>query len=173
MIFDKIENRFRQWNERFKSFLQKLCPPGYELTKEYRIFWCWFTIGILYSMQFFINYMNAYDSLFYYSGSTRTRVLKLDMRMPGYLELVEDAFDVLLFGSVFLIFVFAMHYDYYRRGSKPIYLMRRLDDQRLLRKTYLGTLCIYGLIFLITGVTLLILYYMVYRFMTPQMCLML
>ena len=173
MIFDKVEDRFRQWNERFKETLQSLCPPGYELTKEYRIFWCWLTIGILYSMQFFVNYVNAYENLFYYSGKTKARMLKLDMRMPGFLTLLDESFNLLFLGSLFLVFVFWMHYDYYRRESKSVYLMKRLDNGRLLRKTYFGTPSIYGLIFLGAGLVLLVVYYLIYRFVTPQMCLML
>ena len=169
MIFDKIEDRFRLWNERMKGKLQALCPPGYELKMEYRVFWAWLTVSILYSMQFLINYMNAYDNLFYYSG--RTKVLNMDMRMPGFFVLVDDGFDVLLLGCVFLVIVFMMHYDYYRRGSKSIYLMKRLIDSKDLRKTYIGTPCIYGLIFLVTGLVLSAIYYVIYRFVTPQMCL--
>ena len=169
MIFDKIEDWFRQWNDDFKNKLQKMCPPGYELKTEYRIFWIWMTFSIIYSMRFLIEYVNAYDNLFYFNG--QMRVLNLEMRMPGFFVLLDDAFDAFFLGVVILVFVFAMHYAYYRRESKSIYLMKRLKNRKLLRMSYFGTPCIYGLIFLGTGILLLIIYYMIYRFVTPQMCL--
>jgi len=169
MIFDRIEEKFRQWNTAFRIMLKKMCPPGYEINKEYRIFWIWLTIGILYSMQFLIEYVNAYDNLFYYSG--QTRVLNLEMRMPGFWVLMEEALDILFLGIVYLLFVFIMHYDYYRRESRSIYLMKRLGDKRILRRTYLGTPCVYGFVFLGIGIVLVTIYYLIYRFVTPQMCL--
>lgn len=169
MIFDKIEARFCKRNEQFENVLQRYCPPGYELKGEYRMFWAWLTVAVFYSMQFFINYYNAYENLFYYSG--RVKVLNMTMRIQGFRELLAGSFDLFFLGAAFLGIVFILHYDYYRKQSKSIYLMKRLPDQKLLNKTYHVTPLIYGLIFLITGLILLAVYYMIYRLVTPQICL--
>ena len=171
MVFDRIEEKFREWNNKFKRLLQSYCPPGYDLTGEYRVFWIWLVFGVIYSMQFLINYMNAYDNLFYHSA--QGRVLNMDMRMPAFRLLLEESFNGLLLGIICLAYAFTRHFNYYRKGSKSIYLMMRLKDRNILWKTYLGTPCIYGIIFAATGVILLVIYYMIYRFVTPQMCLML
>ena len=169
MILDRIEDWFHQKNDDFKNKLQKMCPPGYELKVEYRLFWIWMIFSILYSMRFLIEYVNAYNNLFLYNG--QTRVLNSEMRMPRFFYLLEGAFDPFYLGLVVVLFVFALHYDYYRRESKSIYLMKRLKDRRLLKITYFGTPCVYGLIFIGTVILLLIVYYMIYRFVTPQICL--
>ena len=169
MIFDRIEEKFRQWNHNFKHLLQSYCPPGYDLTGEYRMFWIWLVFGCIYSMRFLLNYMNAYDHLFY--RSAQGIMLNIHMKMPGFWTLLEESFDGLILGIVCLVYAVASHFHYYRKGSKSIYLMKRIADRKLLWKTYIGTACIYGLIFFATGVILLATYYMIYRFVTPQMCL--
>ena len=169
MIFDKIEEKILLWNESFKDRLLKLCPPGYELTGEYRVFWICLVFGIVYSMQFFVHYTRAYDSLFYYSKDGW--VLNEALKIPPFGTLVEGSFAGLWMGAICLGYAFAEHFIYYRKESKSIYLMKRLQDRRLLWKTYWGTACIYGLLFVMTGVVLLGIYYGIYRFVTPQSCL--
>jgi len=169
MIFERIENTFIQWNTSFKAKIASLCPPGYEIKGEYRAFWIWLFVSVGYSLKFLVNYDRAYADLFYHTSQG----LRLNghMKMLPFEELLEDSMGIFLLGIFFLVLIIGLHYRYYRKDSKSVYVMKRLKDPAILWKTYVGTPIIYGLIFLGTGLCLLGLYYGIYRWMTPDVCL--
>jgi len=169
MIFEKIEDACRKWNDNFKDKLIGMCPPGYEIKGEYRVFWLWLIFSVIYSMKFLLKYYDAYSNLFQYSR--QGKVLNPYMRMPAFSALLEDAMRGFLFSAVLLIAVIIWHYLYYRRESKSIYLMKRLGNSRLLMKTYLGTAVVYGAAYLGIYLLLLLIYYGIYRWITPAVCL--
>lgn len=169
MIFEKIENKFSQWNQWFRNKLIFMCPPGYEITGEYRFFWGWLFVSTVYSGKFIWAYTNAYRFLFVWEG--KQWVLDVGRKIPPFFQLVGDSMMCFLLGILFLGMVFFLHYNYYRKDSKSIYLMKRLQDSKILIKSYLGTPIVYGSIFLVSGICLLIFYYGIYRFITPGECL--
>ena len=72
---------------------------------------------------------------------------------------------------LFLPFWVGLHYAHYYRGSKSIYLMRRLPDRTLLhRQCWTLPLLALGLTLLVL-VLLPALYYLIYRYATPAQCL--
>lgn len=170
MIFEKIEKKFSDWNSTFKDKMFSLCPPGYDMTVEYRVFWIWLIASIAYSIKFLLNYDQAYARLFY--RTSEGLVLNPMRKMPYFEDLLEDSMNLFIFGIFFLIMVFALHYLHYRRESKSIYVMRRLKNTSILWKTYLGTPIVYGIIFLVTALCMLAIYYGIYRFVTPEVCFM-
>lgn len=169
MIFEKIEDACGRWNNRFKNYLLAKCPPGYELKGEYRFFWGWIILSCIYSVKFLLSYSDAYSNLFYYTGNGA--VLNTNMRMPGFTVLLDDSLGGFVFGILFLLMVIVWHYTYYRKESRSIYVMKRIGNRRLLMKTYLGTASVYGAFLIITGLLLLLVYYGIYKFMTPIQCM--
>ena len=169
MIFERIEEAFWKWNDNFKKNLTDMCPPGYEIKGEYRLFWCWLVFCIAYSVKFLLQYSDAYHNLFHYTR--QGKVLNVYMRMPTFSALLEDSMRGFAFGAVLLIAVILWHYLYYRKESKSIYLMKRLGNSQLLIKTYIGTTLVYGGILLGTCLLLLLIYYGIYRWITPAVCL--
>ena len=109
----------------------------------------------LFSLNPMMPVIQAYRDILYYA------------RVPKLFTLTE----AFVLGIFFLVLIIGLHYRYYRKDSKSVYVMKRLKDPAILWKTYVGTPIIYGLIFLGTGLCLLGLYYGIYRWMTPDVCL--
>ena len=136
-----------------------------------------FMIAVLNSFRFFINYYEAYGDLFWYDRLQfeETGVWEKTLR-PGavivpFKELIGYSF---LFFIVFVIVLLAaagQHYWYYLRGSKSIYLVRRLPERYYALKTCLGVTAIGIALTLLTVGLLLGIYYLVYLFVTPAGCL--
>ena len=171
MILEKLEDCFSRWNEGIKQRLAALCPPGYELKGEYRVFWGWMIVSMIYSLRFLVAYYEAYDRLFRWKDGVK--ILNPQMKMPQFESLLAGSLDGFLLGGIFLLMVWGMHYSYYRRESKSIYFMKRLGKSRILWKTYFATPAIYGCILLITALFLWVMYYGIYRWLTPAECLIL
>lgn len=168
MIFEKIEDKFIQWNQRFKEALIKRCPPGYEWKGEYRAFWGWLIASTLYSFQFVAAYSDSYNRLFQWIEGDK--FLNPQMRMPLFETLFAGSMDGFVLGILFLAMVAGKHYSYYRKESKSIYFMKRIADRRVLWKTYFTTPIIYGCIFALTAVFWSLIYYGIYYWMTPAEC---
>lgn len=159
------------------KYLDKLFPPGYDREKELRQLVVSFGVAVLYSFQFFFDYYEAYKDLFWYDGIRikETGLWEKTVR-PG--EVIVPFKDLIgysfLFFVVFVIILFVVagqHYWYYLKGSKSIYLARRIPERFYMLKTTLG-LTILGLVltFLMVGM-LLGIFYLVYVFVTPAGCL--
>ena len=159
------------------KYLDKLFPPGYDRDEELKRLIVVFVIAVLNSFRFFIAYYEAYGDLFWYDGLRikETGVWEKTVR-PGevivpFKELIGQSFLFFIVFVLVLVAVAGQHYWYYTKGSKSIYLARRLPERYYALKTCLGVTGIgIGITLLSVGLLLGILY-VVYIFVTPAGCL--
>lgn len=161
----------RGWQKKVEA----LFPPGYAYDIELkRLMYLWL-LGILYSLRFFADYRKAYQNLFVWRqipGALYAEyVLREGAKIPPFFELLSQG--MLLFVPLILVLmaIIGVHYMYYRQGSKSIYLMRRLPDPYLLHRTCLVVPLLGVLLALITITVLAGIYYCVYIWVTPEICL--
>lgn len=140
-------------------------PLGYDSTAERRFLLAALPLSILWSFIYFSRFQTAEAGLYVWIGNTKT--LRQDAFMPDFytlLDFVFAGFAVMAAGML----AFAMaRYSYHYRGSKAIFLMRRLPDRfdlhrRCLAVPLLGMTAAVG-----AAVILLILYYRHYLASTP------
>ncbi len=161
----------KEWQKKVEA----LFPPGYEYDRELKRLMCLWMIGILYSLRFFADYHKAYQRLFVWKqvpGELDAEyVLREGAQIAPFPELLSQG--MLLFVPLVLVLIAAIgvHYMYYRQGSKSIYLMRRLPDKKLLHKTCLAAPLLGILTILVTIAVLSGVYYCVYIWVTPEICL--
>ncbi len=154
-----------------ERFEQNCVPPGFPFSSELT----YFTVGILcatlYSLRFVLDYWNARHALFRQNPLTGEWVLEEGARIAPFSEILGSALTGFLILACGLLVFVVLHYQSHFHGSRSIYLMRRLPDRwelhrRCLVGPVLGILCC-----VVTAGILLLLYFAVYRFATPQECL--
>ena len=157
--------------DRIRSAELRYSPPGYDSRTEVRFYIIGNIIAFTVSLLFFASYASERIKLYDYDRVLKKYVLNETKPMTGFDEIMSGYLWGFVFLAVIMLVFIVFRYSYYRQGSRSIYLMKRLKDRKLLRITYFGTPGIYGLLFMGTGILLLCIYYLIYRFVTPQMWL--
>ena len=146
-------------------------PPGYDHTKEIRtVFLTNSILIILMTISFLLSIINERHLLYIRVGPDM--ILNTSKLMPDFVQILGNRLR--FFPSLaMLAFVSAVisHYIYYYGESKSIYLMRRLPNKLELHRRCLLMPLIYALVFLITAIILLLIYYLTYMKLTPEACL--
>lgn len=169
--------------DRLEKNLEKLFPPGYDGDGEIKRLLFSYVFAIMFSIaKFTENYYREYKRLFYdrrymvldptvyTEGLEQGAVLKYS-KIPAFEEIMEYNFIFLWMMMILLIIVSVQHYLYYRQGSQSILLVRRLPQRSYLWQTcLLGTLIGAGVTLATIGVLRLI-YYLIYIWVTPAVCL--
>ena len=158
-----------------------LFPPGYDGENEYKRIRLIFLSAIVWSVQFFSHYYEAYKNLFYdashmvYYGSNGIGLKDGDLlpnaKIEPFMEILGNSmlFFIPLILSVIISGV--MHYMYYTQDSSAILLVRRLPDRHYIGKTcVLGPMVGLGVSLIAMGIVLG-LYYWIYITVTPAVCL--
>ncbi len=152
-----------------KIDLKKYTPPGMDLSQEKGLFIAGMCGSTVYSLFFFGRYWDAYEAL--WKWQEEPKVLWPGAEMEPFLELLDKSLVGYLILAICMFGMVAAHYGYYRQGSKSIYLMRRLPDGKLLRRTC-WTLPMVGVALCLAAAAVsLLLFYTVYITCTPPECL--
>ena len=149
------------------SFHERSLPPGYNHKSEITIF-----VGTLAGIatssltSFFRAYTEAKQSLYIRIG---TELIRDESKvMPDFAQILGGRlYSMFIFAALAFIIPSAFHFAYHYRGSKSIYLMRRLPKKTELYKRCLLMPLIYLLMFLLATAALLLIYYVVYIYSTP------
>jgi len=152
-----------------KLDLERFAPPGVNLKNELLMYMWTNIFAVIYSMGFIFRYIDAFDSLYVYKNMDR--VLNTSAKMDPFAEILGNGyigFYIPVLAAIVMIFY---HYRYYHQDSKSIYLMKRLPKRFLIVKqcvtipiiAIFATLMVFALIMMI--------YYAIYRFITPDVCL--
>lgn len=152
-----------------KIDLTRYAPPGIKLKHEKQFIITGFVLALVFSLQFLINFSSATSNLYVYHGTKRAMV-------PGA---VMPDFHIVLDNVLFMFFVYAVcvllfivaHYVYHYRGSKSINLMRRLPSRWELHRRCLTIPLVASLMYLLSALVMLFVYYGVYMIFTPEECL--
>jgi len=153
-----------------KINMERLVPAGIDYKRELNWFRGGLIAGFVYSLGFFIRFLNEYDSLFRILVGNK-RVLNENAVMPDYVEVLGDGLLLFLILALGMIAVMAYHYIYHFQGSKSIYLMRRLPDRWELWRRCLALPVMAALLFLLAAAVSMVVYYGFYMLATPKACL--
>ncbi len=154
----------RLWTE-----LDQCFPPGYEFTWERNTAAVLLALSMVLSLQYFGKLRQAVAWL-YYVDRVRGRVLRPDAQAIPFLELAGQYGGLFVPYFLFLAIMAALHYAYYHRDAKSIYLMRRLPRRGVLvgsciRAPLLGTA-----VGILAQMMLGLIYYGSYLLVTPGEC---
>ena len=154
-----------------KRFIEHCLPPGYIFNAEFKLVlgaFLWSVIGSL--LSFLAAYFNERQSLYIRVGTKL--FLDEDRIMPDFISILNNKLLThFILAALILLFASAVHYVYYFRGSKSIYLMLRLPKKTELHKRSLLIPLLFSLILILTAAVQLLIFYAVYMACTPQACL--
>lgn len=154
-----------------KLSINDIVPPGFDYRQELRL-WGWLCAGaVLYSMGFVFSFMDAVSALYYTDPYTGVKSLQSGAVMADFYELESGRLSILLMLAVLTLLLSAVHYACFFRGSKSIYLMRRLPQRRELARRCLALPLLMALAAAAAAGILLLIYYFVYITFTPRACL--
>lgn len=119
----------RIWKEPERYF-----PPGYEYRKERYAAGLLYVLGLALNLQFLGRLYEASASL-YYMDSTKGRMLREGVVAASWLQVLGACPGFWIPFYLFLAATIILHYAYYRRETKSIYLMRRLPKGDVLWKS--------------------------------------
>ena len=140
-------------------------PPGYDTTTERRFFFTVLPVSALWSLIYFDHFRNAEASLYEWIGETK--VLKAGASMPDFYTLLEYVFVGFAILAVGMLALMVARYNYHHRGSKAVYLMKRLPNRyELHRRCLVQPLLAIGAGVILAAI-LLLLYYRHYLTATP------
>lgn len=151
------------------SFFDKNLPPGMSPSEEQRVVRWGLALSLFLGLWDLIQFFTEISNLYQYRG--RERVLDESCIMPDFAEIfVRFPIGFLILAVCMLGFV-TYHYIYYYRGSKSIYLMRRLPNRfEIHRRAWTYPFCVM-LLCALCIVVLFWLYFGLYLWITPNVCL--
>ena len=154
-----------------KRFFERNLPPGYTYNIEFYFVlsaFLWSVIGSL--LSFLAAYFNERQSLYIRVGTKL--FLDEDRIMPDFISILnKKLLTHFILAALILLFASAIHYAYYYRGSRSIYLMLRLPKKTELHRRSLLIPLLSSLILVLTAAVQLLVFYAVYMACTPQVCL--
>ena len=151
--------------------MDRRVPPGLDWISEIKPWIAGMALSFLYSMSFFTRYFSAREQLYAALPGGRKELLPGAVMVP-FRVLAKDALWLfpLLAAAAFTVFA-ALHYMTFFRGSRSIWLMRRLPDAgELPRRCFTLPLILAAATLIFAGI-LALLFYAVYFFCTPAGCL--
>lgn len=153
--------------------LQRLLPPNVDSARVRLLVLYSAALGLAVCLlDFAIRYSTAYRQLFYRPGPGPETEL-----CPGALMLPFSAFAVtplLVWGALAALALCssALLYSSFYQGARSMYLMRRLPDGgRTLRRWIWAVPLRSAAQSLVTGATVLAVLFLLWRFITPEVCL--
>ncbi|MDY3239944.1 MAG: hypothetical protein SOW80_07465 [Anaerovoracaceae bacterium] len=157
-------------NKKFIEKWERYVPPDVDVGKQINLFSGQILLASVYGLGcFLLRYLTARSNLYYFTGGQH--ILRPDAVMPDFTEMTAHMFlfHVILF--LILLGRIAGNYASFYRGSKSIYLMKRLPDpmerhRRCLALPLAGTAVI-----ALTALIVLLICYTVYLLFTPAQCL--
>lgn len=120
-------------------------------------------------MTFVLRFSVARSGLYVFGNGVKTLVQ--GARMPDMEELMQGSLVVVWFFLALAIVVAASYYASFHRGSKSIYLMKRLENPWELHRRCLTVPGIILLMGMVMTAALLALDWAMYRFIPPEACL--
>lgn len=154
---------------KFSSFLSKRLPEGYSPSKEIAVFFGGLFLSAAYTMILFLHrFFEARSFLYQWVGNKW--ILRPDACISSLSTLLDHAFFGFFLLFLLPILLAGIHYLYHTKGSKSIYLMKRLPDPRELHRRCLFLPCLMILGILAAILLLFLLCLVIYLVGTPDGC---
>lgn len=152
-----------------KIHWERLVPLGLDAGQELRRVLLGLLAGLGTNLCFFTAYGTARNNLYTYTGGHRR------LRPGAVMEPFGDLVSWSLLGCWMAVAYMALlawyYYAYHSRGSRSIYLMRRLRTPWELRRRCFSLPLLGVGLYALEALVLLVLDYAVYRLCTPAQCL--
>lgn len=148
----------------------KLVPPGTDLARERGVMMICQAAAAIYAMgRFSVSYTGARAALYQHIGD-RKALIKGAIIAP-FGEVVQGSLLLFLPALAALLALVLTHYLSYRRGSKSIYLMKRLPDKNLIHRQCWAMPLLGAALLAVTAALLMGVFYLIYWYATPAVCL--
>lgn len=150
--------------------LKRLVPLGVNAQQELT----WMLVGWIFSAFYSLCFVYMYQwnyRLLFDDTIKGARVLDENAVMPDFVTLLDHYLIGFLLVALCMLAIVAYHYLYHRQGSKSIYTMRRLSDGMELHRRCWTLPVLMALASLLAAFVLLMIYYAIYMFVTPDACL--
>lgn len=152
------------------SILSHRIPEGYSVSREITVFFGGLSLSAGYTMILFLHrFFEARGYLYQWVG--KKQILRPDACMTSLSTLLDGAFFGFFLLFLLPILLAGIHYLFHTRGSKSIYLMKRLPDPRELHRRCLFLPCLMLLGILAAMLLLFLLCLAIYLVGTPDGCL--
>lgn len=154
----------------------KLCPIGFDYKSETNSNGVLFGLGIGMSFQFLVRLQDAHDSLFMWYknpelGQTKpVYQIRIGAVAPTFAELMEGYWWWFLPWLVALMAWMVVHYTYYYRETKSIYVMRRIRKSGVVLKSCVLAPLAQLLLGFLTALTVYFIDYGWYLLVIPKVC---
>lgn len=153
-----------------KDRLRKFYPPGFEWREELISLAVLFGLAFLLSWKYLFRLGQMTHNLYTYDRYGE-RTLRPDAFADAFSELIQGSFWGFLLPLVFLAVTVVLHYIYYWRHTKSIYVMRRLPKRGVVFFSCVkGPVLCAALLALAAGV-LWVLYLGLYWLTVPAECI--
>lgn len=154
---------------RKSDFLSRISPPGLSLKTHGRLFVIGHLVCLLFATSFIGNYYMAYSALYTFKAGKRILIENAVIRPFG--ELIGNGPFLYLLLAALLLLLSIYHYVCFYRGSRSIYLMKRLPERgEILKRVFVLPLLL-ALFTLLTAVFLYGICLVAYLVITPDACL--
>ncbi len=160
-------------NSWMRGRIESLLPPNVDPGNTLSSLNGAFIGGLTGSMLWFVTkYSRDYQSLFTYDSVTRKKVIDPWARIAPFTDYEGCALWLLVYFAFIAAVWAVLLYGSFSRGSRSLYLMRRLPEGR---KPLLGYVLRAPARYFVYGAmlcaALLGVYYIIWRFITPESCL--
>ncbi len=152
-----------------KERFEREVPFGIDYQTELRLIGYGLLASLIYSLRFAAAYIQQSASLYTMTGAEK--ILRDGAEMLDFVYVLNDSLAGFPIIAGCMILLTAYHYAYHYRGSKSIYLMRRLPDRWELFRRCVTLPFAAGVFCLLAAFLLLLCYFAYYMWVTPEVCL--
>lgn len=154
---------------RIESLLPPNVDPGSTLSSLNGAFIGGLTGSMLW---FVIKYSRDYQALFTYDSVLRKKMLVAGARIAPFTDYEGCALWLLVYFAIIAVVWAVLLYGSFSRGSRSLYLMRRLPEGRKPLFAYVLRAPVRYMVYgAMLCAVLLGVYYIIWRFITPESCL--
>lgn len=152
------------------EFLKRNLPPGMEPTAQKNLFIVGNISAFFISFfAFLIEYASARRGLYMYSGGKY--LLKEGVKIQSFYTFNEIFYSMFLILSIVMLGHIVYNYAYYHKGSKSIYLMKRLPNGFEMHRRALTVPLLSVAATAAIAIISIFIYFIIYVLATPKICL--
>ncbi|NCB51178.1 MAG: hypothetical protein EOM54_04760 [Clostridia bacterium] len=152
-----------------KKWIERNVPAGIDYGLELRWIGAGLLVSLFYSLRFADSYTMQSASLYIMKGAEK--VLRAGAVMTDFVYVLGDSLAGFMILALCMLAVLVWHYAYHYRGSKSIYLMRRLPNRWELIRRCVTLHAVATAACFLAAFVLLLCYYAFYMWVTPEICL--
>ena len=150
--------------------LSAWAPPGYPLRREYHSFLALGGAAVCFGLLYFLSrYTSALNAL-YLRDSQGRRVLQAGAVLPDFAALFRGSLTIVFLLLLCVPVQILAYYLYHYKGSRSIYLMRRLPQRWELLRRCVSLPLLMGLGYALLGAALLLVCFSIYHAAAPAGC---